>query len=64
VCREVIPRKVIVVDGDTLDGDLSKDELFYSLTSMKNDKFPNVDCFPCGFFKEMWGIVGDDLYVQ
>lgn len=38
-----------------------KDELFATLSSMKNGKYPWVDKIPCEFYKVMWNTIGDDL---
>jgi len=52
-CYKVVPHKVFVVDRDRLDRDLTKDELFASLCSMKSGKSPGIDGLPCGFYKAM-----------
>lgn len=57
----VIPHKVSIRDKDTINNDLSKEELFATLSFMWNGKSPRLDIFPCEFYKGMWETVGDDF---
>lgn len=60
-CCKVVPLKVSSRAWDRLDRDFLKEELFGTLTLMKNGKALGMDGLPCEFSKAMWNIIGDDF---
>jgi hypothetical protein len=44
-----------------LDSDLSKEEFFVALSSMKNGMSSRLDGLLCEFYKAMWDMIGNDF---
>ena len=57
----VIPYKVSTFDEDRFDRDLTKDELFVSISSMKNEKPLGIYGLLFEFYKAMWDAIRDDF---
>jgi hypothetical protein len=54
--------KVSAIDRDSLNSEISKNELFSTLKSMKNGKSCGLDGLPCDVLKCMSDSVGDGLF--
>lgn len=52
-CCRVVPHKVACGDRDRLDQDITRDDLYIALMSMKNGKSLGMDRFPYEFYKSM-----------
>ncbi|XP_075101661.1 uncharacterized protein LOC142177098 [Nicotiana tabacum] len=43
------------------DRSVTREEVLQALKELPNDKAPGIDGYPAEFFKEYWGIVGEDI---
>lgn len=59
--RRTLPKRIPDEHIQTLDRDVSFEEIKEVLFSLKDNKAPRPDGFNAGFFKRAWSIVGNDV---